>query len=378
MPRKAAAATPASALGITETIQRALSSAGLDSSPGPRSGVARTIEKALSAAGLHPPARGEARTDEAQTESPALPAPELRSRFITREYRNEAGARTYKVYVPESYAGTGAGAVPLIVMLHGCTQSPDDFAAGTRMNELAEQHGYIVVYPAQAPKANGSKCWNWFRAEDQRRDRGEPSLIAGITREVAAEYRIDQRRIYVAGLSAGAAMAVILGVTYPELYAAVGAHSGLPYAAAHDVPSAFSAMKNGAAQAGVPAMFVPPRPIRAEVTHSVPAIVFHGDADRTVTPSNGAAIVEALVAAADQQNLRVSKQEGTTSSGRTYERTVYANAAGDAIIEHWVLHGGGHAWSGGNSNGSYTEPAGPDASGEMIRFFYAQKRPGTF
>ncbi|MDB5811851.1 MAG: esterase, poly(3-hydroxybutyrate) depolymerase [Betaproteobacteria bacterium] len=283
--------------------------------------------------------------------------------------------RTYKVYVPENYAGPGE--VPMVVMLHGCTQSPDDFAAGTKMNELAEQHGFLVVYPAQASNANGSKCWNWFRAEDQRRDRGEPSLIAGITREVAAQYRIDQRRIYVAGLSAGAAMAVILGVAYPELYAAVGAHSGLPYASAHDVTSAFSAMKSGPTQVGIPVRFAPPRAIRAEVTHSVPTIVFHGDADTTVTPSNGAAIVEAMVAVADQQNLRVSKQEGTTSSGRTYERTVYANATGDAIVEHWVLHGAGHAWSGGSSSGSYTEPEGPDASAEMVRFFYAQKRPGT-
>jgi S-formylglutathione hydrolase FrmB len=224
IPHKVAAAAPSLTRGITETIQRALSSAGLHSDSGSFSGVARTIEKALSAAGLHHAPRPH---EEARPESPVLPVPDARERFITRAYRNDAGARTYKLYVPESYAREGAGAMPMVVMLHGCTQSPDDFAAGTRMNELAEQHGFFVAYPAQAAKANGSKCWNWFRAEDQGRDRGEPSLIAGITREVAAEYRIDPRRIYVAGLSAGAAMAVILGVTYPELYAAVGAHSGL-------------------------------------------------------------------------------------------------------------------------------------------------------
>jgi poly(3-hydroxybutyrate) depolymerase len=172
-------------------------------------------------------------------------------------------------------------------------------------------------------------------------------------------------------------MAVILGVVYPELYAAVGAHSGLPYAAAHDVPSAFSAMKNGAPQAGAPLKFAPPRPVRAQVTQSVPTIVFHGDADKTVTPSNGAAIVKAMIAVADQQTLRVSKHQGASPSGRTYERTVYANATGDAIVEHWVLHGADHAWSGGSSSGSYTEPAGPDASAEMVRFFFAQERQAT-
>jgi poly(hydroxyalkanoate) depolymerase family esterase len=336
MPRKAAAATPALARGISETIQRALSSAGLHTHSGPLSGVARTIDKALAAAGLHqaPPAR-----EEARPESPVSPVPESRRKFITSAYRNEAGERTYKVYVPESHASAGVGAMPMVVMLHGCTQSPDDFAAGTRMNELAEQHRFLVVYPAQAPNANGSKCWNWFRAEDQGRDRGEPSLIAGITREVAAQYGIDQRRIYVAGLSAGAAMAVILGATYPELYAAVGAHSGLPYASAHDVAYAFSVMKSGAPQAGVPIKFMPRPAIRAEMKHSVPTIVFHGDADKTVMASNGNAIVEAMVAVADQRNMRVSTHEGATASGRTYKRTVYANAADDAIVEHWELHG---------------------------------------
>ena len=173
--------------------------------------------------------------------------------------------------------------IPMLVMLHGCKQSPDDFAAGTRMNALAEQHGFLVVYPAQASNANGSKCWNWFRSQDQGRDSGEPSLIAGITREVASQYRIDQRRIFVAGLSAGAAMAVILGVTYPELYASVGAHSGLPYAAAHDVSSAFSAMKGGGAPAGLTKSFASLRAHQPPIANTVPTIVFHGDADSTVT-----------------------------------------------------------------------------------------------
>jgi poly(3-hydroxybutyrate) depolymerase len=136
-------------------------------------------------------------------------------------------------------------------------------------------------------------------------------------------------------------------------------------------------MKSGAATAGLPGRFMPPRAVRQEVKHSVPTIVFHGDADKTVTASNGLAIVEAVVAVADQSNLRVHAQEGAAPSGRTFKRTVYATAADDALVEHWVIHGAGHAWSGGSSGGSFTDPAGPDASAEMIRFFYGQKQAGT-
>jgi poly(hydroxyalkanoate) depolymerase family esterase len=392
--RKSYAARPVDVGGISETIQRALSSAGLDTKSGPLSGVTRTIEKALSAAGLNQHATapsGRSATGDglareikvppvmegARIEPVELPAPEHRGDFLSRSFTNHAGTRPYKLYIPKSYADGKGNEVPMVVMLHGCTQSPDDFAAGTQMNALAEQHGFLVVYPAQAANANGSKCWNWFRSEDQGRDGGEPSLIAGITQEVALHYRIDKRRIFIAGLSAGAAMAVILGATYPELYAAVGAHSGLPYAAAHDVPSAFSAMKGSGAPAGLSQRFAGLRATRPSVRHSVPTIVFHGDSDGTVAASNGAAIVESTVAVTDQQSLRVSTHEGATSSGRTYSRTVYANIAENVIVEHWVLHGAGHAWSGGSSSGSFTDPSGPDASAEMIRFFYAQKRAGT-
>jgi poly(hydroxyalkanoate) depolymerase family esterase len=387
---------PAASSGITATIQRALASAGLDTKPGPLSGVARTIDKALSAAGLNnhyssePASSGLAarnrvyENDATQNEpdAPFTPAssPEraLHGEFLSRAFSNDAGRRTYKLFVPASYAPAEGKAMPMVVMLHGCKQSPDDFAAGTRMNELAGQHGFLVVYPAQANNANGSKCWNWFRGEDQRRDGGEPSLIAGITREVASEYNVDQRRIFVAGLSAGAAMAVILGVAYPELYAAVGAHSGLPYAAAHDVTSAFSAMKGGAAHAGITKLFTAAHSQPARSLNTVPTIVFHGDADHTVAATNAIAIVEATVGAADAESLQISTHDGVTATGSKFSRTVYTDSsAGNPVIEYWILHGAGHAWSGGSAQGSFTNPSGPDASAEMIRFFYSQARAGT-
>jgi poly(hydroxyalkanoate) depolymerase family esterase len=385
---------PFDVTAITDTIQGALASAGLDTQSGPMKGVTDTIRQALSAAGLSqragPASRHDTiidgvackvltpheRTDGTPT-GPTAPA-SLPGEFVSRSFTNHAGTRAYKLYVPSSYSGKLGEAVPMVVMLHGCTQSPDDFAAGTRMNALAEQHGFLVVYPAQAANANGSKCWNWFRSEDQSRDRGEPSLIAGITREVASDYHIDERRIFVAGLSAGAAMAVILGTTYPELYAAVGAHSGLPYGAAHDIPSAFGAMKSGMARAGFPNPLAAPKSPRPRAEHGVPIIVFHGDRDQTVNARNAAAIVEQAIAVhPDGQGLRAHVHNGVTSAGRTYSHIVYVDASNERIVEYWVLHGAGHAWSGGSPAGSFTDVRGPDASAEMIRFFYSQQRAGT-
>ena len=378
---------------ISVTIARALASAGLDTTTGPMKGVADTINQALSAAGLTQrdtmgvhrgatidgTARAIAECDDIVEGAPlALPRraeQTLPSGFLSRSLTNAAGMRSYKLYVPASCASATGEPVPLVVMLHGCTQTPDDFAAGTRMNMLADRHGFLVVYPAQAAKANGSRCWNWFRAEDQSRDRGEPMLIADITREVATQYRVDDRRIFVAGLSAGAAMAIIMGATYPELYAAVGAHSGLPYRAAHDVPSAFGAMQGNAALNGMSdarATFG-----RERSAHPVPTIVFHGDLDSTVNARNGAAIVEqASGRNADELRLRPMVKEGI-SGGRRYRHIAYVDEANQPFIEDWVLHGAGHAWSGGSTSGSFTDARGPDASAEMIRFFFAQRRRGA-
>jgi len=296
--------------------------------------------------------------------------------FETHEFRNDAGSRAYKLYVP---AGKSDAPRAMIVMLHGCTQSADDFAAGTQMNRLADEHGFMVVYPEQAAHANPSKCWNWFKPQDQLRGAGEPSLIAGIVREVAQRHGADPRRIFVAGLSAGAAMAVVLGETYPELFAGVGAHSGLPYGSAHDIPSALAAMKGGrSAMPGldnVPGAAGTPR---RKAVQAVPVIVFHGDRDSTVRQKNGAHIVQqardAHGAQGEDADLRVSTQSGVTSGGREFSRTVHADPEGQPRIESWTLHGAGHAWSGGHASGSYTDGTGPDASAEMVRFFMSLPR----
>lgn len=299
------------------------------------------------------------------------PAPNTKNpgQFLTKSLTNHAGTRLYKLYIPSGYQGQ---AMPLMVMLHGCTQNPDDFAEGTRMNAVAEETQCFVVYPAQAQSANSSKCWNWFNAVDQQREQGEPSIIADITREVIRDYQLDADRVYIAGLSAGGAMAIIMGTTYPDLYAAVGVHSGLPYAAAHDLSSAFSAMKGG--------MYGTHRPHKRSAdasAQSLPIIVFHGDADTTVHARNGDLLMAQNVSdlipgrsvPSNWIKPDVIVQEGQVVDGHRYTRTSHHAEDGQAIAEHWLIHGAGHAWAGGSANGSYTDGKGPDATREMMRFF---------
>ncbi|MDQ3510626.1 MAG: PHB depolymerase family esterase [Pseudomonadota bacterium] len=296
---------------------------------------------------------------------PGIRTPEVLpqgARFEERQFSNAAGSRNYKLYVPSRSANAPIEPLPLVVMLHGCTQTPDDFAAGTGMNALAEELKFLVVYPAQDTSANPQRCWNWFNANDQQRDRGEPSLIAGITCQVMDEFATDRARVYVAGLSAGGAAAAIMGAVYPELYAAIGVHSGLAYGAARDMPSAFSAMRQGSA----------PTASAAVGTLPVATIVFHGDRDGTVSAVNGEQVIAQSKAAAQ---LHSSVSHGRSAGGVEYTRTVQADDTGLVVLEHWLLHGGGHAWSGGSAAGSYTDPRGPDASREMLRFFL-QHRSG--
>jgi poly(hydroxyalkanoate) depolymerase family esterase len=277
--------------------------------------------------------------------------------FVEAAYNNAAGSRAYKVYIPSGYQGQ---ALPLIVMLHGGTQTADDFAAGTRMNLIAEEQACLVVYPVQPSQANPAKCWNWFRASDQRRGRGEPSLIAGITRQVMHDYSVDVQRVYLGGLSAGAAAAAVMGATYPDLYAAIGVHSGLACGAAHDLISAFAAMRQGASASGEAA------DILEDQQPFVPTIVFHGDRDHIVHPRNADHVISCSLKAS---TLRKKVDRGCVPNGHAYTRTIHADANGRAMLEQWCIHGAGHAWSGGSPAGSYTDPRGPDATRAMRRFF---------
>ena len=278
-------------------------------------------------------------------------------KFVEAAYTNAAGSRAYKVYIPSRYQGQP---LPLIVMLHGGTQTADDFAAGTRMNLIAEEQTCLVAYPVQPSQANPAKCWNWFRASDQRRGRGEPSLIAGITRQVMHDYSVDVQRVYLGGLSAGAAAAAVMGATYPDLYAAIGVHSGLACGAADDIISAFAAMRQGASASGEAA------DILEDQWPFVPTIVFHGDRDHIVHPRNADHVISCSPKAS---TLQKKVDRGRVPNGHAYTRTIHADANGRAMLEQWCIHGAGHAWSGGSPAGSYTDPQGPDATREMLRFF---------
>ena len=300
----------------------------------------------------YPPAIGRAR----------MPAydPRAPGEFLQGSFNSATDRLDYKLYVPSRPATTPR---PLIVMLHGCTQNADDFAAGTAMNVLAEAHDCLVVYPEQSRQANPTLCWNWFEAEQQGRESREPSLIAGMTREVTARWQGDQHRVYVAGLSAGGAMAAVMGATYPDVYAAIGVHSGLPVGTARDLVSGMAAMKK--ARSGRAR-------VAGKVTTPVPIIVFHGDMDDKVHPYNGEAVLEQFLHPAQGPCNAARRQIQHGGEELGFTRTEILDSAGRAVAEYWQLHRAGHAWSGGSAAGSYTNPAGPDASAEMLRFFLSQ------
>ncbi len=284
--------------------------------------------------------------------------------FRTELFSNAGVSYPYRLYVP---SGAGDKALPLIVLLHGCTQTATDFALGTAMNQLAEQRQCVVLYPEQIQRANSSRCWNWFEPQNQKRGSGEPEMIAALTREVMASRPIDASRVYVTGLSAGGAMAAVVAGLYPDIFAAVGVHSGLPCGAAHDIPSAFNVMRSG----------TPAKPSgRARAGHALPTIVFHGTADKTVHPDNGEHIVNAAVKAVQASGMALSKREVRQEGGgaRTARRTSYLAADGKPWVEHWEVAQGPHGWSGGDTAGSYTDPTGPSASAAMLEFFLQHRK----
>jgi poly(hydroxyalkanoate) depolymerase family esterase len=283
---------------------------------------------------------------------PAAPVPETAeppwppsAEFRSETFQSPAGTRPYRLFVPSRPLPRP----PLLVMLHGCTQTAEDFALGTRMNALAQARGWLVLYPVQLSSANAQRCWNWFQAQDQQRGHGEPALIADMTRAVIQDFNVSPTAVFAAGLSAGGAEAALLGALYPDLFTAIGVHSGLACGAAGDIGSAFMAMRSGRPGSG---------------RHSMPAIVFHGDRDNTVNPRNADALVAQF---ATGPALRT--EHGEIPGGRSYDRTLYPGASGARPAELWMVQGLGHAWSGGSEAGSYTDPAGPDASGEMLRYF---------
>ncbi len=347
--------------GATAAIQQALSG-------GPPEARARTADGAPNAVGFRAPRRrglGEVvqglRASRARFVGAAAPDPAESpmaggrdERFVTRSHRSAAGTLRYKLYVAAEHAGRERA---LVVMLHGCTQNPDDFARGTQMNRLADEFGLVIAYPQQPGSANAQGCWNWFDGRHQQRGSGEPAVLAGLAQELSREFGIDGKRVFAAGLSAGGAMADVLASTYPEVFAAVGVHSGLPHGAASDVMTAFGAMK-GSRVAPPPAQAGSARPSRK--------IIFHGGADATVHASNGEQILEQARSRNPRSALVVADSE---VNGRRVTRTLLDDADGAALAEHWLVHGGGHAWSGGDRGGSFTDAAGPDASREMVRFF---------
>ena len=347
----------------TKKIRRATVSAMTDAwgsmlapaKPARRKVVKKAKPPAVALAGKNKPAQPAAKSKIPATSRSKTTVPRGAA-FTSGTFESAYGTCSYKLYVP-AVAKNSPASLPLIVMLHGCRQTPDDFARGTGMNALAEEFGFLVLYPAQSRNAHLSRCWNWFKRDNQARGAGEPALIASLTRHVMVEHSVDPAKVSVAGLSAGASAALIVATAYPDIFAAVGVHSGLAVGAAYDTASAARAMQGG----------------NPGVRHDgqMPTIIFHGDADRVVNPRNGRFV--ATRALEPYTNLDRTEKTGRVVDGHEFTRTVHRVGKGRPYTEQWVVHGSGHAWSGGHAAWSYTDPAGPDASREMARFFLSHR-----
>lgn len=296
--------------------------------------------------------------------------------FLTRFYNGY----TYKLFVPEGYNGAP---LPLVILLHGCTQSADDFANATQMNELADSQSFFVLYPEQRLVNNSSRCWNWFEPENQERS-GELADVMGMVEATGVEFALDANRIYAAGFSAGAAMAVNLGVAYPDQLAAIGVASGLEYQAALNSWQAFLAMSTGGPEPNGQGVIA--YQTMGGYARPVPVLLLHGDADYTVNPINGA---QALTQWAQTNDLALNGvdddeiddvpewvETGVVPGGRTYTHAVYTNDQGQVYLEKYDVQGMGHVWSGGPAGGSFTDPQGPDASALLAAFFAAHPMVG--
>lgn len=310
--------------------------------------------------------------------------------FVTRTN----GKHRYALYIPSGYRHSTPAM--LLVLLHGCTQHASSFAAATGMNALAEQHTFLVAYPEQPRTANPNRCWNWFRPRNQERDQGEPAQIVGIVNQVRYDYTIDSRCIYVAGLSAGASMSVILGATYPDLFAAIGVCSGVAYRAATGVAGALLAQTRGSpdpyaqAVAAVDAMGSYKRP--------VPVMVFQGTADLTVAPINAEHLIaqwwytnrlaqghtvtpDGLDTPNSPDNVAIPPVTQTRSAvaagGRHYTEYRYQQPDNAGTLVYYRVEGMPHCWPGGAAGASFTDPKGPDASRLLVDFFVQHRMPAV-
>lgn len=291
-------------------------------------------------------------------------------RWEQRTHQDAGGERSYHLYQPRAWRGPGPRA--LLVALHGCTQTAADFAAGTRLNQLAEEQGLLVLYPEQPASANAQRCWNWFLPAHQGRGGGEPAWIAGLARAVAEEHGADPARVYLVGISAGGAMAVATAAAYPELFAAVGVHSGVPHGAAADVQGALRLMRHGPPDAAA----VAPRVAAAMAgrLRLVPAVLFHGAADAVVHPANQDALAGQWLALARAAGNPLAPDPPAPGRAEPMPSR-FRDGAARVLLEVWRVEGVGHAWSGGSPRGSYTHPGGPDASREMLRFLLSHSLP---
>lgn len=279
--------------------------------------------------------------------------------FITGDFRCPKGNLSYKLYTP---IGSARRRMPLVVMLHGCSQSAADFAAGTGMNGLADELGFLVLYPQQSQSANLARCWNWHAPANQARGSGEPAVIAALTRHALALGRANPSRVYIAGLSAGGAAAAIIGAAYPDIFVAIGVHSGIAQGNIRSMGAAMSAMRGEARSRST-----------GKVRRPLPMIVFHGDQDRVVHPSNASVFLHNMERSLPGPLVSQSVS-GRSGKGRDFTRKIYRSKFGNIVLEDWTVHGSGHGWSGGRVTGSYTDPAGPEASREMLRFFLSRRR----
>lgn len=345
---RAAAGRGNQGTSVAETIDNALRKAGLL----PSEGTAPTMDTPSWMPMPNAYAASPQAERKADSKAPKEPAFANES-FESFTLQTQRTRRRYWLFTP---AVAREQPCPLLMMLHGCTQDPEDFALGTRMNSVARKHGVIVVYPMQTKSDNPNRCWNWFRPGDQNRNAGEPAELATLARELIGRGHVDPERVYVAGMSAGAAMASILAREFPQLFAAVGMHSGLVAGSAHDMVSALGAMQGRAST------------VKADTSSrsSLPLITFHGDRDTTVVNANADSAVAAHTG--DLQSTQRGRQ------GREYTRRCYGTDVSAITIEQWTIHGGGHAWSGGDARGSHTDAAGPDASSEMMRFLLSHSR----